>query len=86
MKFSTVNLQKYCNEQDIELAAIQIKLQKGKIIIICIYRAPSGNFGIFLHNLEIILNSLYTHYTEFILCGEININYLEPGDKKRSVK
>ena len=86
LKFSTVNLQKYCNEQDIELAAIQIKHQKGKIIVICICRAPSGNFDIFLHNLEIILNILYTHCTEFIRCGDININYLEPGDKKRSVK
>jgi len=82
LKFTNINLQKYCNEQDIELAAIQIKNPKEKIVIICIYRAPSGNFDTFLHNLKIILNSFFTPDTEFIICEDIKINYLKRGDKK----
>ena len=50
LDFKNINLLNYCSEQDIELAAIQIKKQKGNIIIICIYRAPTGNFDVFLHN------------------------------------
>ena len=37
---------------------------------------------IFLHNLEIVLHTYYTHTTDIIICGDININYLEPDDKK----
>jgi exonuclease III len=71
-------VQKYCSEQ----AAIQLKKQKGNIIIICIYRAPSGNFDIFLHNLETELHTYYTHTTDLIICGDMNVNYWEPDDKK----
>ena len=42
LDFKNISLLNYCSEQDIELAAIQIKKQKGNIIIICIYRAPTG--------------------------------------------
>ncbi|MDR2878825.1 MAG: hypothetical protein LBV03_02815 [Fusobacteriales bacterium] len=75
LKFTNINLQKYCNEQDRELAAIQIKNPKEKIVIIFIYRAPSRDFDTFLHNLKIILNSFFTHDTQFIICKDININY-----------
>jgi hypothetical protein len=33
LKFATINLQKYCKEQDLEIAAIQISINKDKIII-----------------------------------------------------
>ena len=81
-KFSNINLSKHTKEQDIELAAIQINIKKKKVIVICVYRAPSGNFDFFLNQLETILNTLYRHKSEFILCGDININYLEPSNKK----
>ncbi len=55
------------------------------MIVICVYRAPYGNFDIFMNKLEIILNSLYRHNTEFILCGNININYLEPSHRKNQL-
>jgi len=44
LDFKNISLLNYCSEQDIELAAIQIKKQKGNTILICIYRAPTGNF------------------------------------------
>ncbi|GFG28533.1 hypothetical protein Cfor_03643, partial [Coptotermes formosanus] len=43
LKFTRVNLQKHCKEQDIEIAAIQIKFQEKNVIIFCTYRAPSDN-------------------------------------------
>ena len=52
LKFTTINLQKYCKEQDIEIAAIQIKLNNKKVIIFCVYRAPSGNYDYFLNKLD----------------------------------
>jgi hypothetical protein len=64
---------------------IQLNIQKGKVIIICIYRAPCGNFECFLNKLEIILNVLHKHNLEFIICGDININYLESNNKKNQL-
>jgi hypothetical protein len=68
-----------------EIAAIQLNIQKGKLIIICIYWTPCGNFECFLNNLEITLNSLHNHNSEFIICCDIHINYLEPNNKKNQL-
>jgi exonuclease III len=72
LKFINTDLQKHCKEQDIEIAAVKIRLIKKNVIIFPIYRAPSGNFDYFLNKLDTILNSLRNHKTEFILCGGIN--------------
>jgi exonuclease III len=85
LKFSIINLSKHNKEQDIEIAAIQLNIQNKKVIVICVYRAPCGNFELFLNKLEIILNFLYRHNSEFIICGDININYLEPSYKKNQL-
>ena len=43
LTFSKSNVLKHCKEQDIEICAVQLKLQKNTVIILCLYRAPSGN-------------------------------------------
>ena len=85
LKFYNINLRKYSKEQDIEIAVTQLNIHRRKVIIICIYRAPCGNFECFLNKLEIILNSVYKHNTEFIICGDININNLEPNNKENQL-
>jgi exonuclease III len=85
LKFSNINLLKHCKVQDIEIAAIQLKLNKKNVIICCVYRAASGNFDYFLNKLDNILNSLHKHKTEFVICGDKNINYLENNNKKKKL-
>jgi exonuclease III len=82
LKFTTVIVHKHAKEQDLEIDAVQINLSRSKLIIICIYRAPTGNFDYFLHKLDYILNSYYKDNMEFIICGDINVNYLENNSKK----
>ena len=60
-------------------------LIKKKVIIFSIYRASSGNFDYFLNTLDYILNSLHIHNTKFIICEDININYLDTNDKKKQL-
>jgi exonuclease III len=50
--------------------------------IIAIYTAPSGNFDLFINKLDVILRKLYTTALEYIICGDININYLVDSDRK----
>ena len=82
IKFSNINLLKHNNEQDIEAAVVQLNILKRKLFVICVYRAPLRNFELFLNNLEIILNSVHSHNSELIICGDINIIYLESSNKK----
>jgi len=44
LKFTNISLQKYSKEQDIEITAVQLKLNKKNVIIFCVYRAPSEIF------------------------------------------
>ena len=85
LKFTNVSLQKHCKEEDIEITAVQLKLNKKNVIIFCVYRAPSGDFDYFLNKLYYILNSLHTYKTEFIICGDRNMNYLETSNKKKQL-
>jgi exonuclease III len=82
LKFTTINVQKHAKEQDLEISAVQIRFNRVKLIIISIYRAPIGSFDYFLYKLDYIFNSLHKDNTEFIMCGDINVNYLENNSKK----
>jgi exonuclease III len=59
VKFSNIYLEGNSTELDIELCAIKLNLLSVNVIIISIYRSPTGNFKHFLNKLENILNSLH---------------------------
>jgi hypothetical protein len=83
--WTRLNLHKHCKEQDIDIAAVQLKLNKKNVIIFCVYKAPSGDFDYFLNQLDNILNSLHNYNTEFIICGNINIDYIGINNKKKEL-
>jgi exonuclease III len=76
VKFSNIHLEGNSTELDIELCAIKLNLLSVNVIIISIYRLPTGNFKHYLNKLENILNSLHRNKTEIIICGDINVTYL----------
>ena len=77
LEFFSIPLDKYCKEKDIEVCAIKLNITPKQLFKLAVYRSPSGNFTIFLKNLDIVLNTWYSNKTEFVMCGDININYLE---------
>jgi hypothetical protein len=78
-----VNLNKFCKEQDLEAWTVKLQSSACNICIMSIYRAPSGNFLLFLSGLGAILMALFNNNTELILCGDINVNYLEDSNRKK---
>jgi len=70
-------------EKDLEICAVKINLPKIKIVIIPIYRSPTGNYNYFLRKSDSFLNLLYTKKMEFIICGDININYLHCHNRRQ---
>jgi exonuclease III len=71
-----IHLTRYCIEKVIEACAAHIKVGSHSIILLCIYRSPSGNFGEFLGQLDLILKCLYKPKFETIICGDFNVNFL----------
>jgi hypothetical protein len=55
-------------EKNFELSLIEL-VQYG-IIVICIYRTPDGQFGIFLNKIELIIQKLIVKYKTVIPHGD----------------
>ena len=86
LKFTNFDLSEYCKEKDIEICAVKLNINSLTMCIITIYRAPSGNLTYFLQNLDNVLQYLYTPFTHFIICGDININYLVDHEQKKQLE
>jgi hypothetical protein len=67
-------------EKVTELCAIQIIVNDVHFIILCIYASPTGNFNHFLNLLGATLTHLYKPKMEFLLCGNLNVNYLSDSN------
>jgi hypothetical protein len=80
-----VNLNTFCKEQDLEACAIKLQFPSGNIYILAIYRAPTGDFSYFLTGLEAILKSLCNFNSEFIFCGDFNVNNLDYSNRRKQL-
>jgi hypothetical protein len=84
LEFS-ISLDKYCREKDIAVCAIRLNVTPIQLFILAVYRSSSGKFTNFLKNLDSVLNTWYNNKTIFIICGDININYLENRKKRQQL-
>ena len=82
LNYVKLNLEKYCQNKNFEVCAIKSHFSTKGLCIIAINRAPSGNFELFLSKLDTILRTLHTATLEYIVCGDINIDYLINSDRK----
>jgi exonuclease III len=82
LNFETINLDRFCHNRDMEACAISINTTNCKIFILTIYRAPAGNYDLFLDKLELILQKILKKYVNLILCGDFNVNYMNNCNKK----
>jgi exonuclease III len=86
LKIESVDIENYCTEKDFEACAIKLNLNSTHICTITTCRAPSGNFNLFINNMDSILRNLYNPALELIICGDINIDYLKNTDKKNQLE
>jgi len=61
---------------------IKIRIYIFYFWIMTLYRSSSGNFDQFWNRLETILNVLHSPKPEFVICGDINVNYLNDNGKQ----
>ena len=54
-----------------------------QLIVLSVYRDLTGDFNQFLTKLDDTLKYLYKPKTEFLLCGDINTDYLHESNQKK---
>ena len=84
LHFANINMDKYSKEMDIEICTIKIHTPSCAIIVVTVYRSPTGDVTYFLNTLETATDQLYNNTTNIILCGDFNINYLSDNKKKQT--
>jgi hypothetical protein len=52
------------------------------LTVLIMYRVPSGDVNEFLRRLDATLKYLYDPKCEFLMCGDINVNYLNENNQK----
>jgi len=83
--FDSISIHHICKEKDLEICAVKLNLPKIKVVTITTYRSSTGNYNYFLRKLDSFINSLYTKELEFIICGDININYLHCYNRRKQL-
>jgi hypothetical protein len=63
---------------------IQLVTNTSHLIILSLYRAPSGKVKEFLRRLNATLKYMYNPKSEFIICGDVNMYYLIESSQKKS--
>jgi len=86
LRYVKIDLEKYCKDKDFEACAIKIHFNVKSAHIITIYIAPTDDFDLFISKLDTILGKLYTVTTEYIIYGDINIDYLLHSDRKNQLE
>jgi hypothetical protein len=86
LNFENIDLDMYCIEKGFEVCALKLNLKLTQTCIITIYRAPSGNFNLFINELDLILRKLCNPALEYIICGDTNIDYLTNNGKKNQLE
>jgi hypothetical protein len=75
MKFTSLDIVNYCIDQDFEACAIRLNSKHDELCILVIYRSPEGNFTNFLTNLDLTLHKFFNLNFNFVICGDINVDY-----------
>jgi hypothetical protein len=82
LQVKPINLSQFCDDKIFEICPIQFEVGIYSNIVLCIYRRPSGNFSKFLNALDSTLRSLHKQKTEFIICGDLTVNFLSDSNFK----
>lgn len=86
LNIDPIDVSNFSVEKNFEVCAAMLNYKSAKIIILNIYRSPSGNYNNFVLALNAILEFLYNPGHYIILTGDFNINcihinetYLQSG-------
>jgi hypothetical protein len=80
--FKKLHILYCCKEQVLEISAVQVETKTSDIINLSLYRAPSGDFSQFIKRLYTALRYLHNPKFEFLIYGDLRIDYLNENNQK----
>jgi len=72
-------LRKLGKERIFKISAIE--LSSNNTILACIYRSPDSDLYTILHTLELLISKVSSKGKHLILCGDLNMNFLQQNSK-----
>jgi hypothetical protein len=73
----------HCAEQTLEVCATELETKSPNFRILAFYRSPSANFNQFIKRLDATLKYLYNPKSEFLIYGDINVDYVNNNNWKK---
>ena len=67
-----------------EICAVELEIKSSILIILSLYRTPTGDFNQFIKYLDDVLKHLYKPKAEFLICGDIHTDYLIESNWKKN--
>jgi hypothetical protein len=52
LNFNKIDISHTCREKYLEICAVELEIEVSKLIVLSIYRAPTGDFNQFLKKLD----------------------------------
>jgi hypothetical protein len=86
LSFNKTDTLLHCAEQTLEVCATELETESPNLRILALYRAPSENFNQFIYRvpsenfnqfikrIDATLKYLYNSKSEFLICGDINVD------------
>nr|CAH7766711.1 unnamed protein product [Callosobruchus chinensis] len=75
VEVKSIDLEKFCIEKSIEICGIIFENNGNKTAVLSCYRSPiNQNFQVFCEKLEQIFEENFDSSTNFILCGDFNVD------------
>jgi hypothetical protein len=72
------------SEKVFEMSAVE--LSDSGALLACIYRSPDSDFYEFLSKLELLITKVHSKGKHLILCGDINVNFLQYSGKLQELQ
>ena len=82
LKYNFINIDEHNIDNDNEACGIQLDSTFNKLCILAIYWSRKGDFTNFLKWRDLILQKLYNNKYNFIICGDVNVNYRIDNSRK----
>ena len=82
LTYSNTDVNRYCHDYDLEACALKTKIRSAVYCIVYIYWPPAGDLSNFLRLLDSMLSHLHSPPINLVICGDININYLQSSSSK----
>lgn len=65
-----------CVEKHFEICCIKCSFNSQNTYICSVYRTPNSDINLFLEKISLVLDELYSSKSRFVICGDVNVNFL----------